>query len=223
MKKIFVIFLGFLALFNLTNCSKKEPFELEYSKYTITLVYQHVTYSSFINDMELKISDNNISFYSEHPIETFNHEISGLAFGKIPKKAWKSASLVSIGKYRDEDNADAILGQIKEIKKESKDKDIIRFISTHPDEDHIKGLKVVSREGTLIQSIGIDTWGVDYSFVDKRGALMANPYHYRDTRTDGMIEYADEVIGKKYIFDRTYNCIQRCNRSNDFINRRCRI
>ena len=30
---------------------------------------------------------------------------------------------------------------IKEIKKESKDKDIIRFISTHPDEDHIKGLK----------------------------------------------------------------------------------
>ena len=66
--------------------------------------------------MELEISDNNISFYSEHPIETFNHEISGLAFGKIPKKAWKSAGLVSIGKYRDEDNADAILEQIKEIK-----------------------------------------------------------------------------------------------------------
>jgi len=54
-----------------------------------------------------------------------------------------------------------------------------------------------------IKAIGIDTWGVDFGLFDKNGKLLGNPYHYRDTRTDGMIEYADETIGKKYIFERT--------------------
>ena len=54
-----------------------------------------------------------------------------------------------------------------------------------------------------IQAIGIDTWGVDFGLFDKNGKMLGNPYHYRDTRTDGMIEYADETIGKKYIFERT--------------------
>ena len=54
-----------------------------------------------------------------------------------------------------------------------------------------------------IQAIGIDTWGVDFGLFDKNGKMLGIPYHYRDTRTDGMIEYADSVIGKKYIFDRT--------------------
>ena len=54
-----------------------------------------------------------------------------------------------------------------------------------------------------IKAIGIDTWGVDFGLFDKSGKLLGNPYHYRDTRTDGMIEYADETIGKKYIFDKT--------------------
>jgi len=54
-----------------------------------------------------------------------------------------------------------------------------------------------------IKAIGVDTWGVDFGLFDKNGKMLGNPYHYRDTRTDGMIEYADRVIGKKYIFDRT--------------------
>lgn len=41
-------------------------------------------------------------------------------------------------------------------------------------------------EGDNIRSIGIDSWGVDYAFIDKHGRMMANPTHYRDLRTDGI-------------------------------------
>ena len=34
-----------------------------------------------------------------------------------------------------------------------------------------------------VDSVGIDTWGVDYAYVDKTGALLSPSYHYRDTRT----------------------------------------
>jgi rhamnulokinase len=42
--------------------------------------------------------------------------------------------------------------------------------------------------GGSLNGIGIDTWGVDYALIDGRGELVENPYHYRDSRTDGMME-----------------------------------
>lgn len=64
-------------------------------------------------------------------------------------------------------------------------------------------LKTINAGHRDILSIGIDTWGVDFGLFDKNGKLLGNPYHYRDSRTDGMIEQADREIGKKYIFDHT--------------------
>jgi rhamnulokinase len=37
-----------------------------------------------------------------------------------------------------------------------------------------------------LASAGIDTWGVDYGLLDAAGALVGNPVHYRDSRTDGV-------------------------------------
>ncbi len=54
-----------------------------------------------------------------------------------------------------------------------------------------------------ITSIGIDTWGVDFGLIDKYGQLLENPIHYRDQRTNGMIELADEVIPLRKLYDMT--------------------
>ena len=64
-------------------------------------------------------------------------------------------------------------------------------------------LKTINAGHKDILSIGIDTWGVDYALFDENGKLVGNPYHYRDERTNGMIEKADELVGKRYIFDKT--------------------
>ena len=53
-----------------------------------------------------------------------------------------------------------------------------------------------------VSSIGIDTWGVDYAYLDKHGRMLANPTHYRDTRTVGMQEYVNGILPLDQLYAR---------------------
>lgn len=49
-------------------------------------------------------------------------------------------------------------------------------------------------------SIGIDTWGVDFGLIDSEGKLMENPVHYRDARTVGLIDEAFKTMPKEKLY-----------------------
>ena len=50
------------------------------------------------------------------------------------------------------------------------------------------------------ESIGIDTWGVDFGMIDKGGRLLENPIHYRDARTVGLIEESFKLIDREKFY-----------------------
>jgi rhamnulokinase len=61
----------------------------------------------------------------------------------------------------------------------------------------------VHETGGQLDGIGLDTWGVDYGLLDRQGVLLSNPYHYRDSRTDGMVETAFSIVPREEIFNQT--------------------
>jgi len=67
-----------------------------------------------------------------------------------------------------------------------------------------QGIGMVAREhGGDLAGIGLDTWGVDFALLDRGGALVSNPHHYRDDRTDGMFEEAFSRVPREEIFEQT--------------------
>ena len=67
----------------------------------------------------------------------------------------------------------------------------------------------VNRGG--FDAIGIDTWGVDFGLIDKNGNLLSNPVHYRDLRTEGMLEEVFKIIPKDELYSLTGTQCLRIN------------
>ncbi|MCX5638446.1 MAG: rhamnulokinase [Planctomycetota bacterium] len=63
--------------------------------------------------------------------------------------------------------------------------------------------KVVKEARNEVAGIGVDSWGVDFGLLDADGELIENPYHYRDSRTNGMMEKTFEMISKREIYENT--------------------
>ena len=64
-------------------------------------------------------------------------------------------------------------------------------------------LSICARKDTNLSGIGIDTWGVDFALLDRGDVLLGFPYHYRDSRTDGVLEEAFRHLPQATIFERS--------------------
>jgi rhamnulokinase len=54
--------------------------------------------------------------------------------------------------------------------------------------------------GTTLDSLGVDTWGCDYALIGEAGHLVQNPFHYRDRRTDGVMEAVQQRLPADEIY-----------------------
>src|SRR5437773_10810069 len=66
-----------------------------------------------------------------------------------------------------------------------------------------RALARASSDGGAFASIGVDTWGCDYGLLDADGVLVSNPYHYRDARTDGVMDSVLARVPRARIYDVT--------------------
>ena len=58
-------------------------------------------------------------------------------------------------------------------------------------------------QGVKLAGIGVDAWGVDYALLGERGELLQNPYHYRDRRTDGVMDEVFRRVSREEIYRAT--------------------
>ena len=70
-------------------------------------------------------------------------------------------------------------------------------------ENIVAGIKKCGELGKIPQSIGIDTWGVDYALLDKDDNLIDEIYSYRDERTLKVIDKVHEIINEEKLYSRT--------------------
>jgi rhamnulokinase len=67
----------------------------------------------------------------------------------------------------------------------------------------LDGLRAAGRAVERLDGVGIDTWAIDYGLLDETGALLGNPVHYRDARTEGVMEKVLAEIPPEELYART--------------------
>lgn len=67
----------------------------------------------------------------------------------------------------------------------------------------LTGMRKCREAGKIPESVGIDTWGVDFVLLDAQGQMLGNAVGYRDGRTTGMDEKVYEIISEEALYGRT--------------------
>lgn len=75
----------------------------------------------------------------------------------------------------------------------------------------VAGLRKAAAEHGGADSVGIDTWGVDFALLGRDGMLLGNPRHYRDPHTETILEEAFARISRWEIFHQTGIQLLRIN------------
>jgi rhamnulokinase len=77
--------------------------------------------------------------------------------------------------------------------------DVLRIWSEVQD-----GLALAAKKhGKSIVSVGADTWGVDYVLLNRDDEMLGQPFHYRDGRTNGIMQKAFRKVARSAIFEET--------------------
>ncbi|HCJ36218.1 MAG TPA: rhamnulokinase, partial [Ktedonobacter sp.] len=70
-------------------------------------------------------------------------------------------------------------------------------------DDTLSGLRKARQVAGTLDSIGVDTWAIDYGLVDTHGFLLGQPFQYRDSRTDGVMEQVFARLPREVLYQRT--------------------
>jgi rhamnulokinase len=67
----------------------------------------------------------------------------------------------------------------------------------------LTGLRKSAAEHGGVDSVGVDTWGVDFALLGRGGTLLGNPRHYRDPHTEGVMEAAFARMPRAELYRKT--------------------
>jgi rhamnulokinase len=67
----------------------------------------------------------------------------------------------------------------------------------------VEGLRAAGREAGRVDSVGVDSWGVDFALLDSAGRLLQNPVHYRDARRASAVDRVLAEIPARELYERT--------------------
>ena len=70
-------------------------------------------------------------------------------------------------------------------------------------DETLTGLRKAHQAAGTLDSIGADSWAVDYGLVDAQGFLQGNVFQYRDSRTDGVMEQVFARVPRDVLYART--------------------
>lgn len=74
--------------------------------------------------------------------------------------------------------------------------DILRIFS-----DIKTGIQKAVKKYPNVRSLGIDTFGCDFGFIDKQGRLMGNPLHYRNPMQHELAEEMHQILSEEELFE----------------------
>jgi rhamnulokinase len=67
----------------------------------------------------------------------------------------------------------------------------------------MQALRICAGKHGGVDSLGVDTWGVDFALLGRDGTLLGNPRHYRDPHTEGVMEWAFQRVSRAEVFRQT--------------------
>jgi rhamnulokinase len=67
-----------------------------------------------------------------------------------------------------------------------------------------RGIEIAAVERRIaLDGIGVDTWGVDFALLGPDGTIFENPFHYRDSRTNDVMEQLFQIVPREDVFEYT--------------------